>query len=342
MSHDSVKDPATLQAIHTLIAHCGGDSHSFEGALVTELIQTSLRLLFEGHHAGQLKLMTRSLKEMRYAYSVFNHYAGVLRVSIFGSARTPENHPDYEAAKKLGMELASRGWMAITGAAHGIMKAGLEGASRASSFGLSIRLPNEGTTNEIIHGDVKLINFNYFFTRKLMFMSHANALAVFPGGFGTLDELFECLTLLQTGKANLIPIVLVEGVGGNYWEAFQAYIEQNLFDEHWISPEDLSLYYRAPTVADAVAHIERFYRRFHSYRYVKDLIVIRLKKALTEEQLLTLNQEYALLIKEGAMVQQEALQEEQEHRELPRLVFSFTRKNHGLLRRLIDRLNAWE
>lgn len=340
MSIDLVKDPSTTQKIHDLIAYCGADSSTFDAELVTQQIQTALRLLFEGHDTGQIKLITRALKEMRYAYTIFNQFAGIKRLSIFGSARTPEDHPDYLMAKSLAAEMAKQGWMAITGAAMGIMKAGLEGASRASSFGLSIRLPNEAGANDIIEGDIKLINFNYFFTRKLMFVSHADAVAAFPGGFGTQDELFECLTLMQTGKANLVPIILMQGSNSSYWNHWISYLEENLYQLGWTSPSDRSLYYFAPTVSDAVAHVTLFYRRFHSYRFVKDLLVIRLLKPLTPDQLAQLNQDFPILVKEGGMEQRGALEEETDYPDLPRLTFIFTRRNYGRLRELINTLNA--
>lgn len=339
MSSEKVKDLSTVADIHQLIEECGADPSSFDAALVTELMQTSLRLLFDGHDTGQIKLMNRALKEMRYAYSIFNQFTGIRRISIFGSARTPEDHPDYQMAKALSAALASRGWMAITGAAQGIMKAGLEGASRSSSFGLSIRLPNEEGANNIIAGDIKLINFHYFFTRKLMFMSQSDAVAVFPGGFGTLDELFECLTLMQTGKATIIPVVLLEGLGETYWPNWVDYIEKNLLRTGWISAIDRNLYYVAPSVDDAVAHITRFYKRFHSYRYVKDTMVIRLRQSLSPQQVAELNEEFRSLIAVGAMQQREAFEEEDEFRDLPRLCFEHTHRDYGRFRLLIDRIN---
>ena len=191
-----VNDERILEAIQSLILACGGAPESFDGELITQMIQTSLKLMTEGHDTGQLKLITRSLKEMRHAYRVFNRYEGIRRIGIFGSARTPEDHIDYITARRFSEGIAEKGWMCLTGAANGIMKAGLEGPKKESSFGLSIRLPFEAGVNSVIEGDPKLMVFRYFFTRKLMFISHSDAVAVFPGGFGTLDELFEVLTLM--------------------------------------------------------------------------------------------------------------------------------------------------
>ena len=298
-------------------------------------------MLFEGHNKGQLKLITRSLKEMRYAYRIFNENPGTHRVSIFGSARTPEDHPDYQAAEEFSRQLAENGWRVITGAANGIMKAGMAGLSPDSSFGLSIRLPFEVPTNKLIEGDPKLIYFRYFFTRKLMFMSHSEAIAVFPGGFGTMDELFEILTLVQTGKANIMPIVLMEQEKGTYWDCWEQYVENNLIKNGTISPEDRCFYYIAPSIEKGVAHITKFYRRYHSSRYVKDLLVVRLNASISGDDLEELNRDFANLLSSGSFILRDALPEENEYEELPRLVFHFNRMDFGNLRRLIDRLNSF-
>ena len=230
-------DEQHVAAIESLIRSMGGNPEEFDGRMICQMIQTCLKLIPDGHDTGQLKLTNSALKEMRYAYRVFNRYRGRRKVSIFGSARTPSDHGDYIAAKTFGRLIAEQGWMSITGAGDGIMKAGHEGPTRDASFGLSIRLPFETTANEVIDGDPKLINFRYFFTRKLMFMSHADAVAVFPGGFGTQDELFESLVLIQTGKSNIVPIVLVEGEGGDYWQHWDNYARKSLHDSGWISPK---------------------------------------------------------------------------------------------------------
>lgn len=329
-----------VDEIHKLIELCGGNPSSYEGDLLTQQIQNTLKLPSEGHNIGQLKLMTRSLKEMRYAYRIFNDHSTSHRVSIFGSARTPENHPDYIAAVKFSQELAKLGWMCITGAADGIMKAGIEGTQRDSAFGLSIRLPFE-EPNQYLKGDPKLIHFRYFFTRKLMFMSHASAIAVFPGGVGTMDELFEILTLMQTGKNKIIPVVLLEGTKGDYWQCWDNYVRTNLIDRGFVSPYDRRLYYIAPTIEDGVAHLENFFKRYHSSRYVKDDLIIRLNSPLTSAQLGALNDEFQSIIKSGAMIQTGPLPEEDEFLDLPRLVFHHTRKNFPIIRQLIDRINSF-
>lgn len=336
-----VTDKKIVSSIHQLIEDCGGTIDTFEGDLITQQIQTSLRLLAEGHNTGQLKLITRALKEMRYAYSIFNDYPNTRRISIFGSARTPEKHPEYKAAEDFSKALAMHGWMCITGAADGIMKAGMAGIDPDGRFGLSIRLPFEVPTNLFLEGDPKLIHFRYFFTRKLMFMSHSDAIGVFPGGYGTLDELFEMLTLIQTGKGGIIPIVLMEGPDGVYWHHWEKYVEKNLFETGKVSPEDKNLYYIAPSIDKAIEHILRFYRKYHSSRYVKDEFVIRLTTPISDSNLEVLNQKFSRLVKSGTIRMSAALPEEDDFHELPRLVFHHTRMDFGLLRAMIDQINSF-
>lgn len=325
--------------IKDLIAFSGGDPNTFECDLISQMVQVGLKLIHEGCDLGQLKLMTRALKEMRYAYRIFNRYLGGKKISIFGSARTPPDHPDYLAAKALGAALTTHGWACITGAADGIMKAGLEGAERDSSFGLSIRLPFESTANSLIAGDPKLITFRYFFTRKLMFLSHSDAVAAFPGGFGTQDELYEVLTLMQTGKANIIPLVLIEGPQGDYWHHWNNYLEKHLLGKGWISPEDKHFFYIAPSVDSAVQHILHFYNRYHSSRYVGDILVIRLSQPISVDKIARLNEEFSSLVRTGEIYTTEPLSEETDHLDLPRIAFEHTRRKFGLLRALIDRIN---
>ncbi len=342
MTRASVKDESTLSAIDGLIDSMGGDPSSFAGRMIAELIQTSLKLIPDQHDIGQLKLLNRALKEMRYAYRVFNHYQGTRKIAIFGSARTPEDHPNYLAARSFSAAIARRGWMSITGAGDGIMKAGHEGPRREASFGLSIRLPFETTANEVIEGDPKLINFRYFFTRKLMFLSHADAIAIFPGGFGTQDETFEALTLVQTGKSNIVPIVLVEAQGSEYWNYWDTYLRKNLLANGMINAEDTAIYYIAPSVEDAAEHVLRFYRVYHSSRYVNEQLVLRLSRPLTDAQVELLNDQYSMLVRSGRIVQCGPLDSEEDHLELPRLALHHTRRDYGLLRSLIDRINGFE
>jgi uncharacterized protein (TIGR00730 family) len=320
------------------LSSCGSE---LDRRLAADMIRTAVRLLDDGCDTGQMKLMANAVKEMRSSWNVFNDWKGVRKITIYGSARTPEDHADYDAARDFSRRMAEHGWMSITGAGDGIMKAGHEGPTRDSSFGLRIRLPFETTANEVIEGDPKLISFRYFFTRKLMFMAHADAVAVCPGGFGTQDELFEALTLIQTGKSNVVPIVLLEGSGGVYWEHWRTYILKNLLDNGWISPEDMSLIHMAKTPEDACEHIIAFYRVYHSCRYVGDHLVLRLKNELTDGQLEQLNDEFMDLVQSERIEQTKALPAEQDHLELPRLIFHHTRRAWGRVRQLIDRINEF-
>jgi uncharacterized protein (TIGR00730 family) len=336
-----VQEDKIVDAIHDLITLCGCESKNLAADLTTQMIQTSLKLMIEEHDLGQLKLMNRALKEMRHAYKVFNQYPNARCISIFGSARTPENHPDYQAAKALSFAMAEEGWMGITGASDGIMKAGLEGTQRQGSFGLSIRLPFEIPTNPVFEGDSKLMMFRYFFTRKLMFMTHSDAVAAFPGGFGTLDELFEVLTLMHNGKTDIIPVVLVEGTAGVYWPRWKEYINTHLLGNGWISLDDPNLYYFASSPDDARKHILQFYRRYHSSRYVKEMLVLRMLSPLTQKQVDLLNEKFGKLVQTGTISQSQPLPGEIDFLELPRLVFHHTRRDFGLLRLLIDQMNEF-
>ena len=314
----------------------------YDTKLVRELMTAALKLIPDGRDTGELKLMAASVKEMRYAYRVFGQYADRHKVTIFGSARTPPEHPDYAAAVEFSKLMAAKGWMAITGAGDGIMKAGHEGPGRESSFGVAIRLPFETTANTVIAGDDKLIHFRYFFTRKLMFLSQAEAVVCFPGGFGTLDEAYETLTLVQTGKASIIPIVMLEGAheGAGYWSAWWDFTRRELLGRGWISPEDENLVYFAQSPADAADHVVKFYGTYHSSRYVRDDLVIRIKHPLSEAALETLNQEFAVLVKRGAITQRGPYSVETDHLDLPRICFAHTRYKYGLVRRMIDRING--
>lgn len=334
--------PDIQAELDELIVRCAGEPvDPFFIKLVRELMTAALKLIPDGRDAGELKLMTAAMKELRYAYRVFGAYPLPHKVTIFGSARTPENHPDYIAAVEFSRLMAQAGWMSITGAGDGIMKAGHEGPGREASFGVAIRLPFETTANEVILDDDKLIHFKYFFTRKLIFLSQAESVVCFPGGFGTMDEAFETLTLVQTGKASMIPIVMVEGQGATagYWHGFKRFIENELLTRGWVSAEDPGLFYIAESPADAAEHVLQFYKNYHSSRYVRDDLVIRIQRPLTEEAVGTLNDEFAGLVKSGKIEQRRAYDAETDHLDLPRIAFTHTRRQFGLIRRLIERIN---
>lgn len=328
--------------INALLTRVGADTDSYEASLVRDLIDSALKLIPDGRHSGELKLVSAAVKEMRYAYRVFARYPQPKKITIFGSARTPEDHPDYIAAVEFSKLMADHGWMVITGAGGGIMQAGHVGPGREQSFGVAIRLPFETTANHVITGDDKLIHFRYFFTRKLMFLSQSQAIALFPGGFGTMDEAYEALTLIQTGKAPIMPIVLLEGAGNTYWEKFDTWVRTALLDGGFISADDLHLYHIAHTAQEACDHVRRFYKNYHSSRYVGDQLVIRIRHPLSHHEISTLADEFAVLIADGTITQQQALPQEQVHLDLPRLVFTHTKHKFGLLRALIDRINMFD
>ncbi|HYT13758.1 MAG TPA: TIGR00730 family Rossman fold protein [Candidatus Nitrosopolaris sp.] len=305
-----------------------------------ELLVTAIRMAEEPLSRLDRKLINASVKEMRYAFNVFSKYRDRKKVSVFGSARTPTGDPNYELAKQLGRRMAEAGWMVVTGAGPGIMSAANEGAGQESSFGVNIVLPFEAKPNPFIASDPKLINFKYFFTRKLMFMKEAEAFVLFPGGFGTLDELFELLTLSQTGKSDLHPIVMIEADTG-YWPAIDRTLNDVLLTRGYIDREDAGLYYLTESVDDAVAHIQRFYRIYHSQRYVDGKLILRLNTDIPDEKIDQVSQEFNDILR-GPIQRVGASSGERQDGDvpdLPRLKLDFDRSHFGRLRQLIDRLN---
>ena len=328
--------------LEMLVESCGTNPNSREGQLAIDLIRTALKSLTDQTGVGERKLMTRSLKEIRHAYRIFAGYPQTRKISIFGSARTPADHPDYAAAVSFSREMANLGWLAITGAGDGIMKAGHEGPGSSASFGLAIRLPFENTANTIITGDAKLIHFNYFFTRKLIFLSHSDAVAAFPGGLGTQDELLETLTLMQTGKAPIAPVVLVAGENSDYWQLWADFMSRGLVAAGLADADDLLLAYIAASPRDAVEHVRRFYANYHSARYVGNEYVLRVREPLRPWQLQELQKEFSFLVADGRIRQSGALPEETDHLDLPRIRFEHTKRNYAAIRRLIDRINDFQ
>ena len=310
---------------------------------VDELIATAQGLLADGASVGDLKIATGALKEMRQAFKVFAAYRHVRKVSTFGSARTQTGDPVFKLAEEFAQRIADRGYMIITGAGPGIMESCQRGAGRERSFGVNIRLPHEQEANVVIQGDPKLMVFRYFFTRKVFFVKEADAVVLFPGGFGTHDEGFETLTLLQTGKTRPIPLVLLDRARGTYWTTWQRYVEDHILRRGMIAREDLSLYKVTDKVDAAVNEIVTFYRVYHSSRYVGDRFVIRLSQALPEEYVRGLAAEFRDITDESGIEQRRALSAERDEQHvfhLPRLVLRFDRRRFGRLRQLIDRINA--
>jgi uncharacterized protein (TIGR00730 family) len=313
-----------------------------DGELVGEIVDNAMKLLRDQTNRGDIKLINKSFKELRYALKIFAPYRDVRKVSIFGSARTLENHADYQHAAEFAKKMAAAGWMVITGAGGGIMAAGHGGAGPEPSFGLAIRLPFEQKTNKIIANDKKLINFKYFFTRKLMFVRSSDAIALFPGGFGTMDEGFEVLTLIQTGKSVPLPIVFIDSPGGDYWKKWQTYVQNQLVSRGLVDEADLRLYKITDSVDEAVREIRHFYSNFHSIRHTRDEIILRLHHAPDKTELAEIQRRFPDLLDGGDFRLSPALAVERDEpalADLPRLVFPFNRRDHGRFRILIDFLN---
>ncbi len=307
-----------------------------------EILVTAVRLATDDTDRLDLKITNAALKELRYAFKVFAPYRHIPKVTMFGSARTLPDDPLYAQARSMAARMAGQGWMVVTGAGPGIMAAGLEGAGRAMSFGINIRLPFEQGANPFIAADPKLIEMKYFFTRKLALMKDSAAFVVLPGGFGTLDELLELLTLVQTGKADPAPIVCLEVPGGSYWRGWRDFLEREVVPRGLVSPHDDCLLSVTDDVGEAVDHIQAFYRNYHSLRYVSDLLVIRLRSPPTQAELDRLSTEFADICGEGDIDASDALPAEVADNDviaLPRVVLQFDRTHYGRLRMLIDALN---
>ena len=267
-------DPELRKRVQELISYKGG-GHNED--LVADIVENALKLLKDVEARGDVRVIQTAVRELRYAYRLFAPHAHVRKVTMFGSARTLPTKAEYLQAVDFARKIAADGWMVITGAGPGIMQAGHEGAGLERSFGANIRLPWEQSANPIIHDDKKLITFKYFFTRKLTFVRHSDAIVLFPGGFGTMDEGYEALTLMQTGKSRIMPLVLMDRPGGAYWRTWDKHIREHLLRNQFISPDDLHLYHVTDDTDEAVRLITRFYRNYHSMRFVHELLVIRLK-----------------------------------------------------------------
>ncbi len=310
--------------------------------LVLQIKETADKLIRDQANRADVKMLSTALKELRYCFKVFAAYRRRRKVTVFGSARLPLTHPACAVAVEFGRRLAEAGFMVITGAASGIMEAGHVGAGRDNSIGINILLPFEQEANRIIADDPKLMHLKYFFTRKLLFVKESDAVALFPGGFGTQDECFEVLTLVQTGKSHLFPIVMVDEPGGDYWTRWRDYIHDVLVGRGMISPTDEALFRITDSLDEAVREVLDFYRVYHSMRYVKGDMVLRLQKRLPDKLLKHIRKEFADITRSGTFEQTGALPAESTDphlAHLPRLVFRFDRHSMGRLRMLVDTIN---
>lgn len=328
------------EAIDRLIELIGDVTHP---EIVREMILAALKAGQEDDKKAGLKLMNTTLKEMRFTSKVFGPYRDVKKVTVFGSARTKEHEPVYGMARLFGRKLSEAGYMVITGGGPGIMHAVNEGAGPEHSFGVNIRLPFEQKPNPVLEGNPRNINYKYFFNRKVAFLKEADAVALFPGGFGTLDEAMETLTLVQTGKRNPLPLVLVDEPGGSYWPKWIKFIEEELLAQGFIGKTDFDLFDLVDSVDEALSKIDRFYFRYHSLRYVEGQLVIRLNAAIERSKVTALKEQFAdILIPQGDIRLSGALpieMEEQEIAHLPRLLVDFNRRDFGRLKALIDEIN---
>jgi uncharacterized protein (TIGR00730 family) len=335
LSEDDKKNPSEHSEAH-LASHRVSE-------LIDRIKESTDKLAGDHPSRGDLKILSRTLKELRYAFKVFAPYRRNRKVTVFGSARTASDHPAYRQAVAFGHAMAQQGWFVITGASSGIMEAGHVGSGREHAMGLNILLPFEQSANPVIAGDPKLVHMKYFFTRKLMFVKETDAICLLPGGFGTLDEGLEVLTLLQTGKHDMMPIVLLDEPGGEYWATFQDFVIKQLLGRGMIGHEDLSLYKLTDNVDQALAEILQFYRVYHSLRHVRSNLVMRLNCRPSENLLETINTQFADILIEGRYEIGGALPEEHDDPELanlPRLIFQFDRRSYGRLRQLIDCINS--
>jgi uncharacterized protein (TIGR00730 family) len=309
-----------------------------------QLLGSAIGLLGDDPDPLDLKIAAAAMTEMREAFAVFAPFRDVPKVTVFGSARTAPDDPVYAQADRIARDLAAMGWMIVTGAGPGIMQAAMEGAGRDHSIGVAIRLPFEQGANPVIAGDDKYVTMRYFFTRKLMLVKESRAFVSLPGGFGTLDETFELLTLTQTGKGLPVPIVLLDTPGDPFWEQIDEWIQSALIERGLVGPADRSLYLVTASAEEATAEITRFYANYHSIRYVGDNLVLRLQHSPTDAQLADLNARFAHLVARGRIERANPFDIERrhgDHVELPRVRFAFRRHRSGDLRALIDAVNGF-
>lgn len=311
-------------------------------ALLENILATCIALTRDGAPIPDLKLIDSALAEMRRALNCFAPYSTVRKVATFGSARSGPADPEYRLARDFAATATRAGYMIITGAGPGVMRACQEGAGRERSFGVNIRLPFENVANEFIRGDDKLVEFKYFFTRKLFFLKESSAIVLFPGGFGTHDECFEALTLVQTGKSQMVPIVFIDVPGGTYWKTWNRYVEDHILAKSLIDPEDLSIFRITDRIEDAIEEIDTFYRVYHSSRMIRNRLIIRTSSYVSDRDLSALSNEFTDILRGKPIVRREPYDEEHDEPatlSLPRLVLQFDMKRYGRLRQLIDRLN---
>jgi uncharacterized protein (TIGR00730 family) len=334
-----VFDRAADDSITKLASLC---SHAGTESLMQEILTTCVKLGMESANTVDLKLVNNCLKELRYSFKIFSPYRNAKKAIIFGSARSVKDSAEYKMAEEFAEKITNKGYMVVTGGGPGVMEAGNKGAGLGKDFALNIRLPFEQEPNPYLDERARLINFKYFFTRKLIFIKETDATALFPGGFGTNDEGFEALTLLQTGKSRPRPVILMEPEGSTYWASWIQFVEEQLVKNGFIDKHDLNLFQVARSADDAVKQIEAFYSVYHSLRYVAGLTVLRLNRPLSPEVLQSINHDFRDILTEGRIESTSALREELEQGEypnLPRMVMKFNLRDYGRLFELIRIIN---
>ena len=313
--------------------------------LLHEILTTAVKLGKESGDRGDLKLVNNTLKELRYSFKVFSPYRSVKKVIIFGSARSKKSSAEYKIAERFARKITKKGYMVVTGGGPGVMEAGNKGADSGKEFALNIRLPFEQKPNPYIDEKDKIINFKYFFTRKLIFVKETDATVLFPGGFGTNDEGFEMLTLLQTGKSKPRPIVLMEPKGSTYWTVWKNFVNRELVRNGFIDKNDLKLFYIAKTVNEAVKYIDDFYKIYHSIRYVDGLTIIRLNRKISNKKLKLINKRFKDILKNGEIKNSPPTEKEvcgEEYLHLPRLAMNFNMHSYARLCEMIQIINKDE
>lgn len=333
-------DPELDAEIAALVDKVGGTTHE---DLIFEIIAAALLLARDQADRGDLKIANAALQELRHAFQTFGPYRASRKVGIFGSARTRHDDPLYEQAVRFAAAMAARDWMVITGAGPGIMEAGIEGAGSHNAFGVAIRLPFESPSTQFVADDPKLMRFRYFFTRKVTFLKESDGFALLPGGFGTMDEAFELLTLIQTGKAPPAPIVLLDVPGGTYWSGWHDFVQREVLDRGYVSAHDLCFVRVTDDVDEAVDEILGFFSNYHSLRFVGGRLVLRMRTAPSDEDLDAINRDFADLLVRGRIERTGALPAEiadNDALDLERLLVPFDRRSYARLRELIDRLNG--
>jgi len=335
-----VFDKEVDESIAKLVKLC---SSAGTESLLQEILTTCAKLGMESADTGDLKLINNCLKELRYSFKIFSPYRNIKKAIIFGSARSSKDSAEYKMAEEFAEKITKKGYMVVTGGGPGVMEAGNKGAGQGKDFALNIRLPFEQKPNPYLDEKERLINFKYFFTRKLIFIKETDATMLFPGGFGTNDEGFEALTLMQTGKSRPRPLILMEPKGSGYWAGWMRFVEEQLVRNVFIHKQDLELFQLARSADEAVNYIENFYKVYHSLRYVAGLTVLRLNRPLSDKTLKSINRDFKDILSEGDILSSLALPEELERGEypdLPRLVMKFNLHDYGRLFKLIRTINA--